>query len=241
MSDVAAAVARRTGELVRGLRGLDDRSLTAPSLLPDWSRLMIACHLRYGATALVRMTSDALEARATCYYPEGRSGQRPPTLVPGAGESAAAVVEALASASAELQRAWSSLAVEAWAIDVVEPSENPDLGTDLDIGLEDWSDEFVRVALPIRMDRLRTRHVPDSLAVCWHFDVDDGPSYSVRVDGGDVDVCKGAREADADGSWRITSRDLLSLLLGRPLVGAPHLEKSRPELLEAFSRAFPGP
>jgi hypothetical protein len=74
-----------------------------------------------------------------------------------------------------------------------------------------------------------------------HFDVDDGPSYSARVDGGDVDVCKGAREADADGSWRITSRDLLALLLGRPLVGAPHLEKSRPELLEAFSRAFPGP
>jgi hypothetical protein len=68
--------------------------------------------------------------------------------------------------SAELQRAWSSLAVEAWAIDVVEPSENPDLGTDLDIGLEDWSDEFVRVALPIRMDRLRTRHVPDLRAVC---------------------------------------------------------------------------
>jgi len=44
-----------------------------------------------------------------------------------------------------------------------------------------------------------------------------------------------------DASWKITSRDLLALLLGRPLIGAPHLETSRPELFEAFSRAFPGP
>jgi len=260
VSDVAAAVARRTDDVVRGLRGLDARSLTAPSLLPDWSRLTIACHLRYGATALVQMTSDALEGRTTCYYPAGRSGQRPGTLVPGPGGSAAAVVEAFAGASEELQRAWSSLADEAWTIDVVEPTENPDLGTrslfelavlrltevevhgtDLDIGLEDWSDEFVSVALPIRMDRLRTRHVRDSLTVCWHFDVADGPSYSVRVDGSGVDVRERARGVDADASWKITSRDLLALLLGRPLIGAPHLETSRPELFVAFSRAFPGP
>ena len=129
MSDVAAAVARRTDDVVRGLRGLDAQSLTAPSLLPDWSRLTIACHLRFGATALVRMTSDALEGRTTCYYPAGRPGERPGTLVPGPGESAAAVVEAFAGASEELQRGWSSLADEAWTIDVVEPSRKSRVAT----------------------------------------------------------------------------------------------------------------
>jgi hypothetical protein len=61
------------------------------------------------------------------------------------------------------------------------------------------------------------------------------------VDGSGVDVRERARDAHADASWKVTSRDLLALLLGRPLVGAPHLETSRPELFEAFSRAFPGP
>jgi uncharacterized protein (TIGR03083 family) len=260
VSDVAAAVARRTDDLVRAFRGLDGQSLSAPSLLPDWTRLTIACHLRYGAAALVRMTFDALEGRSTSYYPRGRSSQRPGTLVPGPGESPEAVVNALAAASAALHRAWSGFESESWAIEVVEPSDNPDLGTrslfelavlrltevevhgtDLDIGLPDWSDEFVRVALPMRVDRLRTRQIRDALTACWQFDVDDGPSYSVTVEGLSVDVREGQREPNPSVAWKISSRDLLALLLGRPPVGAPELATSRPELFEAFTRVFPGP
>ena len=67
-------------------------------------------------------------------------------------------------------------------------------GTDLDIGLPDWSDEFVRVALPMRMERLRTRPIRDPLTACWQFDVDDGPSYSVAVEGSSVNVRAGQGE-----------------------------------------------
>ena len=260
MSDVAAAVARRTDDVVRALRDLDDESLNRPSLLPEWSRLTIACHLRYGAAALALVTTEALAGRPASYYPQGREAQRPGTLVPEPGESPGAVIDSLGQLSRALDEAWSALDDPAWQIDAVEPPDLPDLGTrsvrelavgrltevevhgtDLDIGLSDWSGEFVRAALPLRMQRLRTRPVRSPLSASWHFDVYDGPSYLVTVDGSAVDVREGGRERDASVTWKITSRDLLAMLLGRPMVGAPQFATSQPALLEAFGRAFPGP
>ena len=93
----------------------------------------------------------------------------------------------------------------------------------------------------MRMDRLRTRPIRDPLTACWQFDVDDGPSYSVAVEGSSVNVRAGQGEPNSDIAWNISSRDLLALLLGRLPVGAPELATSRPELLESFTRVFPGP
>lgn len=47
--DLVAAVRRRTDEVVDALGHLDRDGLRAPSSLPGWSRLTIACHLDGGA------------------------------------------------------------------------------------------------------------------------------------------------------------------------------------------------
>ncbi len=70
-------VAQRTRETTESLRSLDDAALRSPSLLPGWSRLTVACHLRFGAEALLPMTRDALAGKETAYYPQGRERQRP--------------------------------------------------------------------------------------------------------------------------------------------------------------------
>ena len=93
--EVAAEITGRTRMLVAALERCD---LLAPSALPEWSRLTIACHLRYGAEALARMTHDALAGRTTAYYPGGRDEQRPGTLVPRRGEAPVDVVQSLADA-----------------------------------------------------------------------------------------------------------------------------------------------
>ena len=52
----------RTRRIVDCLSALGDAELFQPSLLPQWSRLTIVCHLRYGAEALGCMTCSALDA-----------------------------------------------------------------------------------------------------------------------------------------------------------------------------------
>jgi hypothetical protein len=63
-ADLARAGRLRTAQLLEALGRLDDDAMMAPSELPGWSRLTIVCHLRYGASALLRMTRDALAGRA---------------------------------------------------------------------------------------------------------------------------------------------------------------------------------
>ena len=58
-------VAERTREITESLRSLDDGANRSPSLLPGWSRLTVACHLRFGAEALLRMTRDAWAGKET--------------------------------------------------------------------------------------------------------------------------------------------------------------------------------
>ena len=76
-----AAISRRSGHIVDALYECDDDALHRGSELPDWSRLTIGCHLRYGAAALARMTQASLADEPAAYYPEGRAQQRP--LDPG--------------------------------------------------------------------------------------------------------------------------------------------------------------
>jgi maleylpyruvate isomerase len=173
---VIDAVGERTRRIVESLTRLSEDELHQPSELAEWSRLTIVCHLRYGAQALARMTSSALQGRPVAYYPEGREVQRPRTLVPLGDESPLAVVESFALSSEELQQSWSAIVSGDWSMAVVEPPESPDLGpvplgrlpllrftevevhgTDLRLTLDDWSPLFVTTVLPMRLEWLNTR------------------------------------------------------------------------------------
>lgn len=264
-AELVAAVRRRTDEVVAALRALDDDGLHAPSSLPGWSRLTVVCHLRYGAEAFRRMTDATLEGRPVSYYPGGRDARRPGTLEPAPGEAPADVVASLAAHGDALDRSWTGLAEDQWDRDVVEPEDQPDLGplplsrlpllrltevevhgSDLDLGLDDWSDVFVAVALPFRLDwlnRRRTNHrrVDDRVTGSWLLDAPDGPTWLVAVeDGGGVRSQSASPGTPADAVVEAPARDLLALLLGRPLRASPRYGGDT-DLGRAFSRAFPGP
>jgi len=256
----AAAVALRTDEIVRALRALDDGQLLAPSMLPGWDRLTIVCHLRYGATALARKTRAALDGQTAAYYPGGRSRQRPGTLLPEPGETPSDVVASLARLSADLHALWAGLTEEQWRLDVVEPPDNPDLGTlplarlavlrltevevhgtDLDLDLDDWSDTYIELVLPFRLDRLNTRPSPtDGTEGSWLLVATGGPSYLVTVADGSVSARPALPTTPADAVIEASERDLLALLLGRPLP-QPARHEGDEDLAAAFSRVFPGP
>ena len=254
MRDVLEAVQRATDRLVIALEGTDLRS---PSELPGWTRLTIACHLRYGAEALRAMTADTLRGQQASYYPEGRATQRPDTLVPRAGETPADVVASLRSASHALSETWDH--VDDWSQVIVEPPDNLDLGavplarlplmrltevevhgTDLGLGLPPWSDTLVRHVLPMRLDWLharRTNHrvVDGSVQGSFLLVAEDAEvDQWIEIDGDRV-TSRNRREEDgpADRSISRPGRELLALLLGR--------WTDESEAVEAFRRAFPGP
>jgi maleylpyruvate isomerase len=263
-AEVVEAIAGRTDDLIAALAALDDVALRGPSLLPGWSRLTVACHLRYGARALTWMTDDTLVGRPTSYYPEGRAAQRPGTLDPDPGESPADVVASLAEHSGVLHGRWASLTPAQWRTDVVEPADNADLGTmplhalallhltevevhgtDLDVGLAEWSELFVAAALPFRVERLARRRPANAAPGSWLLVATDGPSHLVTATPNTVDVAMASPDdpsSNADAPARIegTSRDLLALLLGRPPL-RPLRRAGDPALANAFESAFPGP
>jgi maleylpyruvate isomerase len=214
--DLVAACVRRTDAIVAALDR--DDVLSGPSILPGWDRLTVACHLRYGAEALGRITDAALAGEPVAYYPSGRSSQRPGTLHPRAGESPLEVVASLAEASAALHDRWADVAD--WDVVAHEPDDNPDLGdqplatflllrltevevhgTDLDVGLPDWSPEFVIAAMPMRVARSDTRI--------------DGRWTLVATDGESWEVGTGPNRGRIEAS----RRDLMALLLGRSFPG----------------------
>ena len=259
---IVAATTRRTERIVEALDGLDSDSLCAPSELPGWSRLTIACHLRFGAAALLRMTAAGLSGEETAYYPEGRMVQRPCTLVAEPGEHPHTVVRSLARLGGELDRLWRSIDDGAWNVKMREPEDNPDLGTvplsglallrltevevhgsDLNVGLDDWSDSFVGLRCrPGSEDSASGEPITASSMTrfngSWLLVAVDGPTYKVSVYGRTVESHPADPSSSATAVIEATSRDLLALLLGRslqhPLRIGGNLEFGR-----AFSAASP--
>lgn len=262
--EVLVAVKDRSRRIVDSLKGLGEDDLQQPSELPAWSRLTIACHLRFGAEALSRMTRLAVQGLPVASYPEGREVQRPGTLVPLPGESPQDVVESLASLCEELDQEWFSVSPASWDLEVVEPPGNPDLGpislhrlpllrltevevhgTDLGLDLGGWSQVFISAVLPMRLEWLNIRRsnhraFAEELEGSWLLMATDGPTYRVSVKGPKVE----SRAANPDTQVRAvietTSRDLLALLLGRTFHSPPVI-RGDIEFGRSFSRAFPGP
>jgi hypothetical protein len=261
---LAAAIESRTGQITEALRTLDNEALASSSRLEGWSRLTIACHLRYGAEALLRMTRAAIDGTPTSYYPAGREQERPATLVPRLGELGPDVVSSLAARSGELTRIWSTLSEDDWRLDGCEPGDTIDPrplslaelallrltecevhGSDLAVALDGWSDLFVSLGLPFRVERLRFRNldqppVHGCPSGSWLLIATDGPTYLVSVTDGRVDVQQSAVSTPATAVIEAASRDLLAVLLGRPPVGRIALSGDLP-FAHSFSRAFPGP
>lgn len=264
------ALRGRTAAVVAALTPLDRAGLEAPSLLPGWSRLTVACHLRFGARTLQTMTDDALEGRPTSFYPLGRDLQREATLEPDAGEAPLDVPGSLGRESARLAARWARLHAEDWAVEVREPDENPDLGavplarlallrltevevhgSDLDLGLPDWSDTFVDLALPFRLGWVAARRPPGAStdvegtwifaatdrALTCRLSLSDGRAEAAFDAGGGA---RGSTAGDRDAVFRGTGRDLLALLLGRPRTGDLSVDGDA-ALAAAFKQAFPGP
>jgi uncharacterized protein (TIGR03083 family) len=258
------AAAQRSARIGDALGDLSTESLFQPSSLPGWTRLTIACHLRYGAEALLRLTQAGISGKRAAYYPDGRTAQRPLTLEPGPGEKPQEVVNSLRRLSGELDEVWGALHGETWDREVIEPDSNPDLGTlrlsglpllrltevevhgsDLGLGLDDWSDLFVSTALPIRLSWLsvrRTNHrsFDRDLKGAWLLVAVDGPSFMVSVSGNVVDSHPAEPDSVADAIIEATSRDLLAFLLGRPCIEAPRIVGDV-RFGKAFQAAFPGP
>ena len=122
------------------------------------------------------------------------------------------MVQSLVEASAALDELWAQIPPEAWdGTTVCEPEDNPDIGpitllqlailrltevevhgTDLDLGLSDWSDPFIDAALPMRIAWLPQRHTPSQApSGSWNLVATDGPSFNVAVSQGVVSASPG--------------------------------------------------
>ena len=198
-----AAAARSRGAPWLPRSGLDDAELEASSELL-LSRLTVVCHLRFGTQALLRMTRDALGGRETAFYPRGRHLQRAETLQPAPNESPDDVLAEFRFVADALDREWSVLTPQQWSVQVIEPADNPDLGsiplaglalarltevevhgTDLGIGAADWSSTFVEVGLPARLrvlERRRTNHrgFDPTVRGSWRLESTEGLSWAGR-------------------------------------------------------------
>jgi hypothetical protein len=255
---------QRTDRIVEVLSQLDESGVAAASLLPGWSRLTIACHLRYGAEALRAMTEATLAGLPASYDPQGRAQQRPGTLLPKPGERTIDIVGSLAETAARLSHLWSALEEPTWNLQVGEPVGNLDLGpttlgrlallrltevevhgSDLGLDLEDWSALFVEMALPMRLDWLNVRRVNHhdvdvGLEGSWLLIASDGPTYRISLSKGIVESFPASRTTSSRAVIEASSRDLLALLLGRPFLRPP-LITGDVSFGQAFSSAFPGP
>ncbi len=259
---VVAAVAERHAEIGDLLAHTPASDLSAPSLLPGWSRLTIACHLRFGAEANQSMTCATLNGEDAQYYPDGRAQQRPSTLRPR-NEQPSEVVDSLRLEQANLDSLWRRLDPDQWELAIREPADNADLGPitlgmlallrltevevhgqDLDIGCRPWSEVFVDTGLPMRVRWLATRRsnhaaTDESIHGRWVLRPTNGTPFAITAAKDGVVISEGP-EADGDAEISGSKRDLLAFLLGRVEVSALSVSGDR-QLAESFTEAFPAP
>jgi len=173
-------------------------------------------------------------------------------------------VQSLAEQSATLHATWGVLDASHWEQTVTEPEDNRDLGplpvavvpllrlteievhgSDLDLGLDDWSTTFVTEALPFRLRWLNVRRsnhrpVDEHFIGSWLLRASDGPTFLVSAHANTVESRPATDDTPATAVLDGTSRDLLALLLGRPSRAPLEISGDR-DFGASFARAFPGP
>lgn len=237
MAAVGAAISSRTDEICDRLDALDDLDLDRPSLLPGWSVLTIACHLRYGAQALRQLTTATLGDLPAAFYPGGRDLQRPYTLQPALGEPRLHVIESLRHESGELARSWAALDDDDWDRSIIpHPGDDDTLGamrlrglallrltevmvhgTDLGLGMSPWPLTFGQWVLPLRIERARIVH-PSGFDAVVAFSPADADEIRVRFRDGVV-TADVPCDAPPDLVVRAVANDLVALVLGRQPAG----------------------
>jgi uncharacterized protein (TIGR03083 family) len=261
---VARAIAAGHASLARVLADLDDDGLRASTLLPEWNRVTVICHLRYGARAVDRMVRSALAGAPALFYPEGRVEQRPGTLLPYPGETPRDVVASFVAHSAELDATLAGLSEEDWAVEAHEPPGTVDIGTqsveqlavlrltevevhagDLLLGLDKWSDTLVEHGLPLRFERLAHRlanqpPIDFSFEGTWLLRTLEGEAWTVTLEPRRAEVRAADYDTRSDATITASRRDMLAFLLGRPLE-AEAVYAGDVEFAAAFTKAFPGP
>ena len=263
-ADIARAIAASQSSIARALEDVDDDGLLAPSLLPEWDRLTVICHIRYGATAIDRMVRAALAGETALFYPGGRAEQRPGTLRPSPGESPRDVVASFVECSAQLDATLAAVSEDDWAIEAHEPAGTYDIGTqtveqlavlrltevevhagDLLLGLDKWSPTFVEHGLPLRFERLAQRlanqpPIDFSFEGTWLLRTVEGEAWTVTLEPRRAEVRSADYDTRSDATITASRRDMLAFLLGRPLE-TEAVYGGDVEFAAAFRTAFPGP
>lgn len=261
---IVRAIAAGQQSVVRALGLLDDDGLRAPTLLPGWDRLTVVCHIRYGAEAADRLVRAGLAGEPALFYPGGRTEQRPGTLHPQPGETPRGVVDSFAERCAQLDATLATLTEDDFALEVHEPEGTFDIGTqtieqlltlrltevevhagDLLLGLDKWSDTLVAAGLPLRFERLATRlanqpPIDTSYEGTWLLRTTEGDAWTVTLEPKRAEVRVADYDTRNDATITASRRDLLALLLGRPLE-TEAVFSGDTELAAAFTKAFPGP
>jgi maleylpyruvate isomerase len=247
-----------TAALIRALEDLEPEALTDASLLGGWTRGHVVAHLANVADALVHMTGDALAGAPMSMYPGGRL-QRDRDIGDAARAPASALCDRCARSAAQLSAAWHAMTEGQW----VTAATGTELGSmqlgrlvalrltevevhhaDLAVGFGpyDWSRDFVRACLPLRVAALaRARRRADAdhaIDGTWVLVCDELESQWSVTARGDVVDFSGTESADVVLSG--SAGDLVAFLLGRANVEmlAVGGDVRRAEL---FKRAFPGP
>jgi len=249
--DAVRRLQRANQHLLDQLDGLTHESVQAASLLPTWSRANLITHLAYAGRALVRMTDEALDKGAASTYPGGPS-ERAESIKRGNHLPTDLLKKELTVAVEELDRMWSSLTVADWEAPFVLNNTHDVQLTRLlmlrwmevevhtsDFGFDgpgfDVSDEFIAVALPLRISWLvqhhRSREDADhSVRGMWNLRASTSRSAWT------ITTSHPTEECTIEGS----DHDLLGFILGRVPVGQMKTTGNL-GLAHRFKLAFPGP
>jgi maleylpyruvate isomerase len=101
-----AAVAEAHRSLLRALADLTDADVSAPSLLPGWTRGHVLAHLADAARARSRVVEHALRGEVVAMW---EPGERDAVIEATAGRAAAEHRAAVAEHADRLERAWAAV------------------------------------------------------------------------------------------------------------------------------------
>lgn len=264
VATVLALLEERSNAVCDAVVRVGPTELERPSLLPGWSRLTIACHLRYGAQTTRHMIEATLMGKPSAFYPAGRGLQRETTLHPALGEAVAHVPASLVDECANLGAIARELSPDMWARELIQvdpddlamtsgPLDLWDLlllrltevvvhssDIDLGFGLDEWPADFGPAVLRQRLARLTSWPVAGDAV--WRFQSIDGPGGDVVVDATGAARLRSSDAGTVSPDVEVSGRanDLVAALLGRRDVADLSVE-GRPELWAALPDRLPGP